>query len=214
MTTHFAFNTLLALTLTCGAASLARAQTPPPAPANGPLVLERINPSFLVSPDVKITDVDGQTGVLAGFTAGWVQEDTLFMGGSGYWLTNGSENDLELAYGGFTIGWMTPPERRFQVGTRGLIGFGGATLGTDFTVPIYAGERNFRDHPTPTYGTARYGVHEDFFVFEPMATFGAALNRRLRLDVSAGYRVTGGADVLGDRVNGATGSIGLQVRLN
>ena len=38
----------------------------PPAPTNGPLVLERIHDPWVLAPDFKITDLDDRSGELPG----------------------------------------------------------------------------------------------------------------------------------------------------
>jgi opacity protein-like surface antigen len=196
------------------AAALAQDRQPPP--AAGPLVLERIDNSFVVAPDFKLTDLDGRTGELVGATAGWRQENTLFVGGAGYWLTDNS-SDRKLTYGGLVLGWTLPAEQRFQVGARGLVGVGSATLGTDLTLPVRPA-RDFRPRggpPLPIDGSTRhFRLRDDFFVFEPQATFSAAVTRRVRVSLAGGYRLAGMVEALGDRLNGATGNVALEFRLN
>ncbi len=51
-----------------------------------PLVLERLHNPIVVAPDYKITDIDGDTGQLAGAYAGKLLGDILFVGGGFYWL--------------------------------------------------------------------------------------------------------------------------------
>ncbi len=53
-------------------------------------------------------------------------------------------------------------------------------------------------------------VREDFFVFEPQISAVTKVTNHIAVDVAAGYRVIGMADALGDRLDGATGSLGLQ----
>jgi hypothetical protein len=189
----------------------------PPSPA-GPLVLERLDNGIVVTPDFKFTKLDGHTDQLLGVDAGWLQENTLFVGGGIYSLV-GHTSGRELTYGGFIVGWNVPESHRFQFGVRGLVGGGTAELNTTVTVPartIYDGGRLSDPRRTVTLPafTQTYRVHDDVFVFEPQATFGAQLVRRVRVNVGAGYRVVGEAEALRDRVDGATVSIGLQLRLN
>jgi hypothetical protein len=185
-------------------------------PQSQGVVIERIHNNFVVAPDFKITDVDGRTGNLAGVSAGVLQVDTLFIGGAGYWLTNGSENDFEMMYGGLVLGWNLRPERRVQFGARGLLGAGTATLGSDIDV-LARGSHDSRGRLNTRVGdsvrTVRVGTHEDFFVAEPQVTFGARLTSHLDLSVAGGYRFTGMVDRLDDRLNGATGTISLQLRM-
>ena len=105
------------------------------------------------------------------------------------------------------------------MGGRSLVGFGTATLGITYPAPILV--------PTPRDGrirggsqpvvpgsiTRQYLAWDDFFVFEPQASFRAAINRRTRLNLAAGYRVTGGGDILEDRLNGVTANIAVEFRL-
>ncbi len=96
----------------------------------GPLVLERIHNPFVVAPDYRITDIDGDTGQLAGAYAGKLLGDTLFVGGGFYWLVNGDHGE-EMRYGGLMLGWSMPAGRAVRFGARGLVGVGTATLGVD-----------------------------------------------------------------------------------
>ncbi|HEY6612901.1 MAG TPA: hypothetical protein VIZ32_00235, partial [Vicinamibacterales bacterium] len=112
---------LVVLLLPMGAA----AQT-----TQGPLVLERIHNPFVVAPDYKITDIDGDTGQMAGAYAGKLLGDTLFVGGGFYWLVNGDHGE-EMRYGGLMLGWSMPAGRAIRFGARGLVGVGTATLGVD-----------------------------------------------------------------------------------
>jgi hypothetical protein len=54
------------------------------------LLLERINNPFVVAPDFKMTDLDGETGQLAGAYVGRLLDNTLLVGGAAYWLVSGN----------------------------------------------------------------------------------------------------------------------------
>ena len=56
----------------------------------GPMIVEPIHSGFLAAPDVKVTEVDRRTSELVGGYAGWVTDDTFFVGGGGYWLAIGT----------------------------------------------------------------------------------------------------------------------------
>ena len=186
--------------------------TPPRPPAQGPLVVERIHSNFVVAPDYKVTDLDGDLAHLAGGYAGWLTDNTLFLGGALYSVVNGSD-DFGLTYGGLVAGWTLFPERRIQFGTRGLVGIGRAGLGTNIEFARFGrGGRRTRGGPRsePVPDTVRFRVEDDFFVFEPQLTVVTTLTNHISVTVGAGYRITAFADNLGDRVNGATGSIALQ----
>jgi hypothetical protein len=208
---------LLAITVVAAVAPGAvLAQTTPPPPANGPLVIERVETAFVVAPDYKVTDVDGEVAHLAGAYAGWLTEDTLFVGGAVYSLANRSD-DFRLSYGGVVAGWTLLPERRIQFGLRGLVGLGRATLGSDIDL-VRFGRRGSRDSqrdrfraPTSLPTTVRVSTRDEFVLLEPQLTILTKLTDHLSMSVGAGYRITGYAERLGDRVNGATGSVALQL---
>jgi hypothetical protein len=204
----------------------------------GPLVVERVHNPFVVAPDYKVTDLDGEFGQLAGFYAGKSIEGALFVGGAGYWLVNGSGGD-ELAYGGVMAGWSMPAGSRIRFGARGLVGVGRATLGTDFDVTRgfdggrigfdggrgIGGARGFDGRPGDNRGITRVGnigggtridtirvrARDDFFVFEPQANVLTRVTDHVGLQWAGGYRLTAQTDVLDDRLNGPTGSVALQL---
>ena len=186
----------------------ADAQTAAP-PGRGPLVVERLHNRFVVAPDFKVTEIDGDTGALAGGYAGWLAEDTLLVGGAGYWLANGPE-DAELVYGGLVVGWSTPAEHRIQFGARGLVGAGRATLGTEFTRFARFGSRRAAPPAVPERTTVTFRAEDEFFVFEPQLTLVTKVTNRIAVTWGAGYRLTGYTDILDDRLRGYTGSVALQ----
>src|SRR3974390_1344606 len=81
-------------------AAPAAAQTAPGSgtPQN-PIVVEQVHDGFAFAPDVKVTDINHQTGVLVGAYGGWMIDNKLLLGGGGYGLTNGSGH-TGLGYGG------------------------------------------------------------------------------------------------------------------
>jgi hypothetical protein len=189
------------------------AQTSPAPPTQGTLVIERLHSNFVVAPDYKVTQLDDEVAHLAGGYAGWLTEDTLFLGGAAYSLANRSD-DFRLTYGGLVAGWTLFPDRRIQFGTRGLIGLGRARLGRDVEFARFgrgsrAARGSTRSEAVPE--TIRFRVEDDFFVFEPQLTVVTKVSKHISLNVGAGYRVTAYADRLDERVNGATGSIGFQL---
>jgi hypothetical protein len=205
---------LFALLLLFPAGALA--QTVPP-----PLIVERVDNTWVVAPDYKVTDVDGALGQLAGAYAGRIFDETLMIGGAGYWLVDGSRGE-ELAYGGLLVGWSVP-ERvvGIRFGARGLVGVGSGTLGRDIAIrggPIGTPDRRIRfgggaagqPGSLPASSSIRILARDDFFVFEPQVTAGANLFRHITLNLGAGYRLTGFTDALDDSLNGVTGNLALQ----
>jgi hypothetical protein len=204
---------------------IALAQT---TPAQGPLVVERVRNPFVVAPDYKVTDLDGEFGQLAGFYVGKSLQDRLFIGGAGYWLVNGSGGD-ELWYGGLLAGWSMPFGNRIRFGARSLVGIGSATLGSEVDVLRrldgqrgFADGRGVRDNRNVTrFGAAGRGdlqpttirvrAQDDFFVVEPQANVFTRISDHVGLQWAGGYRLTALDDFLEDRVNGPIGSVALQL---
>ena len=201
-----------------------------PAPANGPLVLERVHDGWVLAPDYKVTAIDDRTGELAGVYGGRLIDNTLLIGGAGYWLTNGAR-DFGMSYGGVIVGWQSREFGRIRFGGRGLAGGGVATLGFDIN-----GQRNVQVNVAGRGGDIRFGVvdpraplatrapgsipsqpirgrvvaHEDFLVVEPQANISARITKAIGVSCGVGYRETAYADVLRDRLNGPTANLAIQ----
>lgn len=203
-------------------APTAYAQNPPAAPTNGPLVLERIHDDWVLAPDFKVTDVDGRTGELAGAYGGRLIDNTLLIGGAGYWLSNDAR-DFKMAYGGVIVGWQSREFGRIRFGGRGLAGLGRATLG--FDIAPLQGDIRFgvtdprrlppqipARAPLPQVQTraVRLIARDDFAVFEPQANISARITGVIGVSCGVGYRETAGADILRDRVNGPTANLAVQ----
>ena len=176
----------------------------------GPMTIERVHNGWAIAPDFKVTKIDGTTGRLAGAYGGWVFDNTLLIGGGGYWMMNGAR-DRDLAYGGAVVEWLQRADRAIGYSVRGLAGFGTSRLsGTidRFAPPLRRFDRDGRQVAT---GTVQVVFRDHFFVFEPQADALVRLTRLVRLDVGVGYRLTDGVDSIDRRLRGASGSIGLQI---
>ena len=197
----------------------------PPAPTNGPLVLERIHGPWVLAPDFKVTDLDGRTGQLPGVYGGRLLDDTLLIGGAVYWLAN-DERDFKMTYGGVLVGWQSHEFGRIRFGGRGLTGFGRATLGVD-TAPLRgitplapAGRGDIRFGvtdprvPAPQLPAqtirARFAATDDFFVVEPQANVSVRITNAIGVSCGASYRQTANANWLRDRLNGPSASLAVQ----
>jgi hypothetical protein len=200
-------------------ATAASAQTATPV-NQGPMVIERLHSGFVVAPDFKLTEVDRATSALAGGYAGWLTDETFFIGGGAYFLADHA-SDRKMAYGGLVLQLLARTDRRVGFGVKGLIGGGRATLGTTVTqIP------GFRDLPNvpdlrrsgidldrslraPTSSRVRFS--QGFFVAEPQVDVVFRLTRQLRLTGGAGYRLIDAEGRDDRRLRGATGSLGLQI---
>jgi hypothetical protein len=220
MTRHL--SRFIVAAICASAASTAWAQTP--TPGAGSFIIEEVEQGVVFAPDVRVTEVDGRTAVLAGGYIGWLSDRTWLVGGGGYWLAN-QEDDLEMAYGGMVLEWQARGHERIGFGIRGLVGGGGATLGS--TYGDYFGLDDIGLTPDPRSRNARYSmrgghgpraigadtrilVHEYFFVVEPQANVIVQLTRWARLDLGVGYRATAGAGSLDDELSGASASVAIQ----
>jgi hypothetical protein len=209
----------LLIVLLAPVAADAQGGAAPPTPLNqGPMTVERVKSGFLVAPDFKVTEFDSRVSELAGGYAGWLSDQTFFVGGGGYWLANRSR-DREMAYGGLVLGWFAGADRRIGFGAKGLIGGGRATLVSSFG-DIFDDDHDVRRLEVGPRGPSvllpppidvNVRVRDDFFVAEPEATVVVGLARHFRLTAGAGYRLIGGARGLRTRLQGATGSVALQI---
>jgi hypothetical protein len=60
-------------------------------------------------------------------------------------------------------------------------------------------------------GHTRFAARDDFFIAEPQADVLWNVTRRYRLSLGVGYRLIGAAPILGDTLEGLSGSISLQI---
>ena len=200
-----------ALLLVAFAGPAGAQDTATPPATQKPLVLEPIRSPFVVAPEYKVTEVDGDWRQLAGVYAGRMFDEQLLVAGAVYSLVDGPDR-TDLTYGGLLVGWSTP-EARLRFGARALIGGGRSTLPVTFArFGTRTDPRLLRpgDHTTVTPQTVTVSARDDFAVFEPVANAVTQVTDHFSIDVSAGYRWTGYEDVLRDRLDGATGSIAVR----
>jgi hypothetical protein len=181
---------------------------PPPAPGQGPLVVQPISSGFVLMPEVRFTELNHSWGTQIGVSGGWLYDDTFFLGGGFYGLVGGAD-DQQLTYGGFITGWSAPINSALRVGVRALFGWGSSETFEQWTDPGYC-------HRGTCYGatTQQAWVFQDFLVFEPAVNATIRLARQVSLDISGGYRLTGNSYYGWDsHVNGAFGSVGVRFGL-
>ena len=119
---------LLTLLFLVGSLSAAMAQDPG---TTHTLTSGNVESGFLVAPDFKFTDVNGDFANLAGAYGGWVIDKKFLIGGGVYTLTNGSGAN-DMTYGGGVFEYFVNQGSLVNVSVRGLVGGGSATLGTSF----------------------------------------------------------------------------------
>ena len=228
---RWSFSALVALGwLVAGAAASAQE---PEAPTR--LVVEEIRSGFVVAPDLKLTSVDGRAGALTGLYGGFITDRRLLIGAGAYWLTGGP-GSVDMAYGGGLVEWFANPGGRVDFSVRSLFGAGRATLVSEVGIPGFfgpfhgpsgrlfhggrshgrgwghawrGGNPRWDDFPWPGSVALRY--REDFLVADPQFSVHLNVTDWLRIGGGAGYRFIGGARWNGDRLQGLTASIGLQL---
>jgi len=180
--------------------------------SSGPMTVQRIGNSAFIAPEFKITDFDGKASGLAGAYGGYLVENAFLIGAGGYWLTD-TARERDMWYFGLVTGVYLNRDRPVGFGFKALIGGGEATIGQQYT---YLQPR--RGGPgVPVTVTDFY--HTGIFVFEPEADVVVHLNEHMKLTGGVGYRLTGdpyygyyGSYGYGtSRINGVTGSVGLQI---
>lgn len=212
---------LIAITIVLIAATASAQQAPAAAPAvPQPLVVETIHKGWLFSPDVRATDLDIETGALAGGYIGRIYDNSWIVGGGGYVLTN-QDDDFNLWYAGLVVEYLVRAERRIGFGVRSLAGFGSATMPLPLSEVIdprvLAASNRTRNHRGGGTGFGNYpagamvAVSDSFFVAEPQLNVMWNLNRGRRIVFGVGYRLTADAPWLGDRLNGVSGSVAFQI---
>jgi hypothetical protein len=200
-------------------------QPPPPPTSQGPMIVERIRSGFMFAPDVKLTEFDKKASGLIGGSAGWVAQETFFIGGGGYWMPSERSDDHRLAYGGLVMQWFVTGGDRFGLSAKALVGGGGATLPQTVTQIVGLQNREL-ERLTPAQRddfirahtvTTTVRVREDFVVAEPEVNARLGLTKHVRLTLGAGYRFAGddwwrrrGFDSRA-RISGAVGSLGVQI---
>jgi hypothetical protein len=180
--------------------------------SSGPMTVQRIGNSAFIAPEFKITDFNGKASGLAGAYGGYLVENAFFVGGGGYWLTD-TARERDMWYLGFVTGVYLNRDRPVGFGFKALIGGGEATVGQQYT---YLQPQ--RGGPGVPVTVADF-YHTGIFVFEPQADVVVHLNQHMKLTGGVGYRFTGdpyygyyGYSGYGNsRINGVTGSVGLQI---
>jgi len=185
------------------------------------MTVETMHSGLWGGADVKVTDFNHHTSELIGGQGGWVIDDALFIGGAGYGMVNGGNND-ELWYGGFVMQWMVPLNRRVKFGAKALIGGGEATTSQTSVVygadvdPRFNDPRRNQPVNNALIRPVVYRYNEGFFVFEPEATTSIRLAGAFHLTAGISYRLTSSYPVYGyytdSHLGGLTGTFGFKIQ--
>jgi hypothetical protein len=199
-------------------ATSASAQQPPAMPASPRLVVEEIQSGWVFAPDVRATELGGETGALAGGYVGHMTDRAWVFGAGGYVLTNRGD-DFRMAYGGPVFEWVIRADRRIGFGIRTLVGAGTATVPrmlADLVDPrVLASEIDRHRSPRGDLrlhdANAMVAVSDGFFVAEPQVNVMWNLSAGQRLVFGLGYRAVGNAPLLAEQLSGVSGSIAIQI---
>jgi len=200
-------------------------ETQPPQVSQGPMTVQRIHNGFLISPEVKATEFDKRAFPMVGGSAGFVAQETFFIGGGGYWMPTRRSDDRRLAYGGAIVKWFIVSSDRFGLTAGALLGGGEATIPETVTQIVYPPEpfptgRNTPLPPPlpPRTITTTLGFRQDFVAAEPELNARVGLAKHVSLAFGAGYRFAGtdwrrtGIDRdASRRLSGATATFGVQI---
>ena len=203
--------------------------------AQGRLTVERIRSGLLVAPDLKLTSIDGGSGAVAGLYGGFITDRRLLVGAGAYWLTGGPAG-VDMAYGGGLVEWFANPGGRVDLSVRSLFGFGRATLASTVDIPAIDalhGNPSRLPYDAPGHGrhwnrrshkdqqawndnfewpsSVTYRYRENFLIADPQLSVHLNMTEWLRIGGGAGYRFVGHAGADGERLQGFTASIGLQL---
>lgn len=208
----------LMLCLAAGAVG-ASAQQPATPPAQ--LQIEQMDSGWVIAPDAKFGQINDRNATFAGVYGGWSIDHTFLVGGGGYWLAN-RDHDFTMAYGGPVVAWVFRGEERVGFAVRALVGGGSATIARPFgeffgTAPVVATRevarfgRTHGGHPITGFDSnTRVAVHEDFFIAEPQIGAVWRVTDWIRIDAGVGYRLIGFADLVGEHLRGASGSVSVR----
>lgn len=194
----------------------------PPGANQGPMTVERVSNGWLIAPDVQVGRVGKSTTTMVGAYGGWMFQNTILVGGAGYFQVDRSE-PRRIDYGGGIVEWLSRTDRRIGFGARALVGAGSATIDngpavfpTDFGGGI-ASEPSFGHHipidfPVPDDIRIRHVVfRQNFAIFEPQGDVLINIAPRLRIRAAGGYRFIGAGHGWGDQLHGALVSVGLEI---
>ena len=185
-------------------------------PQNQPLsglTFEEIDNGWTISPDVRLTEVDGELSSVAGVYGGWLMDNRLLIGAGAYWLVDGP-NDTDLRYFGPVVEWSTQSGGRFDLSLRGLIGLGVATRQFDSSGTFEDNHRSrFRfsrfSRGRLSDGLVRY--RDEFFVAEPHVSVFTRVTDWVGVNIGAGYRFTGRELGIDTDLEGASISVGFRL---
>ncbi|MCE5249826.1 hypothetical protein LLG96_06350 [bacterium] len=158
-------------------------------------------PGGFISPDFKVTPINGKTELLVGGRGGWIINHSFSIGAAGYGLVTipkapkvariaeddvtGELRDMRIGmgYGGLQLEYVFMPQKLVHASISTLVGGGG--------IGYFDIDDDDDDHDS--------GLEESdgFFVFEPAVEGTVNVTKYFRISAGVSYRVIGGLDVKG-----------------
>jgi hypothetical protein len=186
-------------------------------------VVEQVHNGPAFGFEFKYTEMNRDDAFLLGGYLGVLFDNTLFVGGAGYWQVDdgyGSYhgyddyyygyNDYYGAngYGGLLVEWYALRSPVVSLSARGLVGGGVATVGWDDYAYIAQpkGGRGMTYPPPPVY----YAFDQSYFVFEPQVNLTVRFAPGVAMVGGVGYRVIGWANGWEDQIQGLTGTFAIR----
>jgi hypothetical protein len=186
-----------------------------PTAGKTPVVVEQVENGPAFGAEVKFTQVNDRDAVLLGGYAGALFDNTLLIGGAGYWQVNGDYH-LKMGYGGLVVEWYALRTPVIALSARGLVGGGVSTISMPWRgYPVWPASFGRQGPPTetrpPMGSTGGYYLFDQgFFIAEPQLNVTVRIAHSVALIGGVGYRVIGAANGFEDQLQGLTGSAAIR----
>ncbi|OGU12021.1 MAG: hypothetical protein A2X61_04265 [Ignavibacteria bacterium GWB2_35_12] len=146
------------------------------------------------APELKLTQIQGELGLMAGGRGGWIINSSFSIGGGGYGLVTthkinnyqppfDSTAYLRVGWGGVFIEYINSSNKLVHFTVNTLIGAGGASYTKSFHDGMNWDNDGWVYESTP------------FFVVEPGATVDLNVAKFFRISLGASYRFVSGVDL-------------------
>lgn len=150
-------------------------------------------------PVIKVTSINGETGILVGGRGGWIINHSFIIGGGGYGLANNvnaktpsifGERYLNFGYGGVELEYIPASNELIHASFMTLIGAGG--------VGYRDADFNMRNNSS-----------NSFFVLEPQANMTLNVTQYFRISAGFSYRYITGAETAASTNKDLSGPSGI-----
>jgi hypothetical protein len=140
-------------------------------------------------PVLKVTEFDGDVGLMMGLRGGWVINRSLVIGAAGYGLNQDyydpSDRDLNLGYGGGFVEYVILSDKLVHLSVNTLIGGGGVNYVSGRSRWYWDDDPDFDDFV------------DGFFVAEPGVDLVLNVTKFFRLGMGFSYRYVDGVELEG-----------------